>query len=48
MNKRMNELVVLFNCYVIEYYISDNFLVLDSEYDCFYCELVELEIVYLD
>lgn len=46
MNKRMNELVALLNRYASEYYTSDNPSVSDSEYDCLYRELVELEAAY--
>ncbi|HEV0146946.1 TPA: NAD-dependent DNA ligase LigA [Streptococcus pneumoniae] len=46
MNKRMNELVALLNRYATEYYTSDNPSVSDSEYDCLYRELVELETAY--
>lgn len=46
MNKRMNELVALLNCYATEYYTSDNPSVSDSEYDRLYRELVELETAY--
>ncbi|EFL65880.1 NAD-dependent DNA ligase LigA [Streptococcus pneumoniae BS455] len=48
MNKRMNELVALLNRYATEYYTSDNPSVSDSEYDCLYRELVELETAYPD
>ena len=48
MNKRMNELVALLNCYATEYYTSDNPSVSDSEYDRLYRELVELETTYPD
>ena len=48
MNKRMNELVALLNRYASEYYTSDNPSVSDSEYDCLYRELVELETAYPD
>ncbi|WP_172925408.1 NAD-dependent DNA ligase LigA [Streptococcus sp. 1343] len=48
MNKRMNELVALLNRYAAEYYTSDNPSVSDSEYDCLYRELVELETAYPD
>ena len=48
MNKRMNELVALLNCYATEYYTSDNPSVSDSEYDRLYRELVELEATYPD
>ena len=48
MNKRMNELVALLNRYATEYYTSDNPSVSDSEYDCLYRELVELEAAYPD
>ena len=48
MNKRMNELVALLNRYATEYYTSDNPSVSDSEYDCLYRELVELESAYPD
>ncbi len=48
MNKRMNELVALLNCYAAEYYTSDNPSVSDSEYDRLYRELVELETAYPD
>ena len=48
MNKRMNELVALLNCYASEYYTSDNPSVSDSEYDRLYRELVELEAAYPD
>ena len=43
MNERMKELVELLNRYATEYYTSDNPSVSDSEYDCLYRELVELE-----
>ena len=48
MNERMNELVALLNRYATEYYTSDNPSVSDSEYDCLYRELVELEAAYPD
>ena len=44
----MNELVALLNRYATEYYTSDNPSVSDSEYDCLYRELVELEAAYPD
>lgn len=44
----MNELVALLNRYATEYYTSDNPSVSDSEYDCLYRELVELETAYPD
>ena len=48
MNKRMNELVALLNCYAADYYTRDNPSVSDSEYDRLYRELVELEAAYPD
>ena len=48
MNKRMNELVALLNCYAADYYTRDNPSVSDSEYDRLYRELVELESAYPD
>ena len=44
----MNELVTLLNRYATEYYTSDNPSISDSEYDCLYRELVELEAAYPD
>ena len=42
-NKRMQELVTELNLYANEYYVEDNHLVSDSEYDKKYDELITLE-----
>lgn len=34
--------------YGVCYYVEDVFSILDVEYDCLMCELLELEVVYLE